>query len=58
MCNREYDKFVVGMQTALRNLNYFTDRRNELLAPFRADVITYIVGFVEQLFGGTHHEGC
>eukprot|EP00658_Telonema_sp_P-2_P012849 TRINITY_DN14892_c0_g1_i9.p1 TRINITY_DN14892_c0_g1~~TRINITY_DN14892_c0_g1_i9.p1 ORF type:complete len:751 (+),score=247.68 TRINITY_DN14892_c0_g1_i9:164-2416(+) len=50
ICRREYDKFTVGMQTALRNLSAFTDSRNELLDPFREDVISYILALVEELF--------
>eukprot|EP00656_Telonema_subtile_P052020 TRINITY_DN7131_c0_g2_i4.p1 TRINITY_DN7131_c0_g2~~TRINITY_DN7131_c0_g2_i4.p1 ORF type:complete len:642 (+),score=208.01 TRINITY_DN7131_c0_g2_i4:191-2116(+) len=51
LCHREFDKFTVGMQTALRNLSSFTDARNELLAPFREDVIIYLKGYAHELFG-------
>ena len=43
---------MVCSQAALRNLSSFTDHRNQLLTPFRADVITEIVGYVTGLFQG------
>lgn len=50
ICHREFDKFTVGMQTALRTLSCFTDSRNELLAPFRSDVLSYLQSYAESLF--------